>query len=177
MGEQRATMECRFCRDAIDARAERCPHCRMPQTKWAFSFHPASVLVLEVLLFATLAALMFGVTRPFRKGADFTRYRDLLTVFDTHMIQGETAGGPTLGVAGWLRNGSSVTWEDVALEVQFFDRDGTLVDVATTGTGGNWVEPNGERAFRAECEQYLPVERYASFKVFVRSAKEARRLW
>jgi hypothetical protein len=93
------------------------------------------------------------------------------------MIFGESQKGKTVAVVGMLQNNSDQAWKDAQVEVRFFDPQGKLID---TETGKDYVyrntiPPHGEKAFKVYKVVNYPTEKYASYKVFVRFAEDARK--
>ena len=90
------------------------------------------------------------------------------------MVFGKHDGNPTVSVIGMLQNNSDIALDDLHLEAQFFDKDGKLLDVGIHDGYSETIPASGEAAFKVYVYAARPEEDYGSFKVFVRSAKDAR---
>jgi hypothetical protein len=119
-------------------------------------------------------AIMFR--NAFGSGTAFAGYRALLVPVQTEMAWGESDKGPVIAVVGSVQNNSRIPWKEIQIEVRFMDQQGRLMDVGT-GSVSAAVEPGSERSFKVEVYPYLPKERYASYKVFIRGATDGRSRW
>jgi hypothetical protein len=73
-----------------------------------------------------------------------------------------------------LQNSADIPLDDLQLEAQFFDKDGKLLDVGTHAGYSETIPASGEAAFKVYVYAARPEADYGSFKVFVRSAEDAR---
>lgn len=176
MNEDRETKECRFCREQIDARARRCPHCRMQQTKWAFTFHPAVLAAGWLLLLLVLGFWAITVTGWLGSGRA-VQLPEQLDVVQSQMVFEDAAPDPFVAVVGIIRNTGHVAWRQVQVEVQFFDGEGHLVDTVTDVLFNGHIGSGNERGFRVSGQPYLSRERYASHRVVIRSARRVGPWW
>ncbi len=182
MTETRATKTCGSCFQEIDARALVCPHCRSPQTRrkvW-MRRHPVVTGLLVVLGFYALiipmAMFMEHATRSLSPRTDLEPFDGQVSVASSKMVFGQSKDGPVICVIGMLKNDSDLAWKRVELEVQFYDPAGELIDVGTN-TRQRYISeilPHGEIAFKVRLVPDVPVEDYASYKLCVRSAADAR---
>jgi hypothetical protein len=101
-------------------------------------------------------------------------YSDQVSVADSKMVFGKHDGNPTVSVIGMLHNQSDMPLDDLHLEAQFFDKDGKLLDVGIHNGYSDTIPASGEAAFKVYVYAARPEEDYGSFKLFVRSAKDAR---
>jgi hypothetical protein len=163
---------CRRCCEPIPLAAKRCPRCQSWQSLWAYlAGNPQGWLGLPFCLLALLPLYwLWG-----RSGADFAKYRDQVEVLEARMQVSHERGYDGLVTLGRLRNNSPVKWEDVVIEVQYFDKEGKLVGTKSEKDHSLVLLPGGEHAFQVNASLTLPAESYASQKVFVRDAREARR--
>jgi len=83
-------------------------------------------------------------------------------------------GNPTVSVIGMMQNSADFPLDDLQLEAQFFDQDGELLDVGTHSRYSETLPANGEAAFKVYVYAARPEEDYASFKISVRFAEDAR---
>jgi len=171
MSEPRAEKECRFCRERIDARARRCPHCRMQQTRWAILLHPGLILagfLVIVAMFGWMIADM-SASFAFGRGAPVARPPGLV-VTDTHLGVEEGAKGPVDVITGTVSNDGETSWEDVSLAAVVTDKADDPVEVLETRVDSL---PAGEqRTFRMEGPALLPADRYVHHTVRVVSARK-----
>jgi hypothetical protein len=183
MTEPRTLKTCQDCFTEIDARASFCPHCRLPQSRpgaW-LKRHRILTVVLWILLFYAviipLALLMqYLFPTPFSNTA-LRSYNGEVKVASSRMVFGQSKDGPVVSVVGLLKNESDFGWRQLELDVQYFDRKGELIDVGadTRGYYLSTILPRGEIAFKFRGLADLPADDYASYKVFVRVAADARR--
>lgn len=89
----------------------------------------------------------------------------------------KTGERPLIAVVGEIRNESELAWARVQVEVQFRDGNGKLVDTATCFSRHGVALPGRDMAFKATVAAELPLERYASWEVFVRYAEDPKRDW
>lgn len=165
---------CRHCREQIPSAATRCPKCQSWQSARAYlSGNPQAWLGLLTLPFLLL--LLLPLWRVFDGGADFSRYTDQVEILEAEFhVPDQERSSRDLVTIGRLRNNSPVRWKDVVFEVQFFDKHGKLVGAKSDEDMDLVLVPGEEHAFQVTMRAELPVERYASQKVFVRHAREAR---
>lgn len=179
--EEHRKKPCKMCCEEMDARARRCPHCRAWQSRWVILSHPYAVALWCALVFAVPWAahlvLLNAVTGFFDTGRDFAEYQNQLHVVHSDMVFGATDSGPVAAVVGRIRNDSDVTWSSVQIEVQFKDQQGRLVDTVTEIRFFRAILPGAEMPFKASVVAEQPLERYASWDVIVRSAREAGGMW
>ena len=174
MNEGARTKECKICYQEIDERAKKCPYCRHWQQKWHLVVsHPVTATTLMLLVVMGFYGLLMVGILP--GGEDFAAYRDQFAVSESEMLFGEVDGESTVSVVGVVLNRSDITWEHIEIEVRFFDPEGKLIDTAGDMDVFDTIAAGGEKSFKAMVEPHLPKEQYASYKVLVRSAKDARR--
>jgi len=167
-----ATKPCTKCCELIPQGASRCPRCQSWQSARAYlAGNPQSWLSLLLL---PIFLLMLYWTRIDR-GEDFAKYRDQIRVLDSQLRVTDEEILRHVVTVGRLRNESPVKWTDVVIEVQYFDADGRLVATKTENDHALVLLPNSEHAFQVSSSAELPPRSYASQKVFVRDARDARR--
>jgi hypothetical protein len=130
---------------------------------------------LPVLLLAFLfvgGSIWLG--RIFSPGTDFEPFRDQIVVEGSNMHFGQATNGNFISAIGTLRNNSPYAWKEIQLEAQYYDNDGRLIDTRTESRYGNVLPPGASQGFRLRTPADKPQSTYASHKVFVRSAKDAR---
>jgi hypothetical protein len=132
---------------------------------WATGFFAFIPTLLFVLLFVWF---YFNIFRS------SPNYADQVSIADSKMVFGKHDGNPTVSVIGMLHNNSEISLDDLQLEAQFFDKGGELLDVGSHDGYSESIPASGEAAFKVYVYAARPVEDYGSFKVFVRSAEDAR---
>jgi len=182
MASGESQRRCPWCVEVLRAEARVCPHCARWQGPIAacvyhLLYRPfaACAFVLCIVGFqfwiislalqplASLPAVVLGTSEAAVEGMD---------VAAAEMTPGEMEGEPVLAIVGRLRNNGEDARRIVALEAQFTDADGRLIDVRRLRSWYTWsvtVPPHGEAAFRLVVSPELPAERYASQQVFVRA--------
>lgn len=129
--EEIETKVCPLCRERINAKAKKCPHCQHFQNKWTLlAHHPAFAIAPMLLLFVVCSYLLQKALNP---GEDFESHRAQIHVVQSAMEFGErstpqSAPAPTVAVVGTIQNDSGITWKDAVIGVQFFDKDHKLID-------------------------------------------------
>lgn len=175
MSDATDTKPCAMCAEPIRVAAKVCPYCRRLQPKWK---RLADFGALWPLLI--LAGLFFGgavwMGQVFGPGRDFEPFRSQIVVESSNMHFGQATNGNFISAIGTLRNNSPYAWEQIQLEAQYYDKGGLLIDTRTESRYGDVLPPGATQGFRLRALADKPQSAYASHKVFVRSAKEARTL-
>ena len=156
----------------IKAAARKCPYCQKNQNGTFRLTRNTSVMLIAVVLalagFLLTASLL---SRP----RDFSAHRDDITVLTAQMA--ETDAAPTkkeLVVFGTLTNQGRYEWGVSRFEARFFDKDGKLADVASESDSFT-LPPHSEHAYRFSVYGRRLDPKYASLKVYVRSASDPKR--
>jgi len=173
MSGPRAEKECPFCCERIDARARRCPYCRMQQTRWAIVLHPGFLAAAFAALIVGVACILAGVGLPLLRGLSGpVSAPPGLSVAESRLTVEDGARGPVVVIVGSLRNDGKADWENASLEGTVTDRQGRLVAVLDAGVSaiaaGQW------RHFRMEAPALLPPDRYVDHAVRVVCARRSR---
>ncbi len=185
MTEQRKTKTCAMCFEEIDERARKCPHCRHPQagmSAW-LSRNPAAILLIALIgLLLFLGGLElwghFVASRLVPTSPDNLRtFNGEVKVVSSKMVFGKAKEGTVVCVIGRIKNESEIAWKDLQIEAQFFDQAGKLIDVAIDPKYyfASEILPHGEGAFKVRAVADFPKETYASYKINVRSATDAKK--
>ncbi len=181
MKEQEQTKTCRICYEEIDRRARACRYCSSPQAGFAsWIVRHSSKFSLILLLFMTAPAIMVGILlHRFGRGEDFAPYSQQVRVVSSAMHFEETEDGPVVWVIGKVQNDSKIDWKEIQFEVQFMNEAGELIDVERRVQSFHEprVLPGGEAGFKIKASREFSKEKYASQKVFIRYAKDARSRW
>jgi len=175
MTESLQHKECPLCFQSIRLEAKKCPYCHHWQTRWHTTiYHPASAMLAFVLPMGLLwvgamysFSTMFGCSDPTK----FLDYRHQITVLSSTVHYEDEGEHPSIYVVGKIKNGSPKAWEDIQIEIQYFDEAGKLIDTAKRTLDYTVVLPGDEKAFRVPTKPIHPKEDYKSHKVFLRSGK------
>jgi hypothetical protein len=132
-----------------------------------------------LIIFLAIAA--YFVAWPlslFGGGADPAALLSEIVVVDSSFRFNTQEEYTYVSAVGTIRNDSEdIAADDVYIEVQYFDRDGTLIDTDGGEQYGLTLLPGSEASFRFQARTTSPVSEYATHKVFVRSVREARDLF
>lgn len=169
---------CKMCYKEIDSLAKKCPYCQHWQNKLSMIvFHPATALLPIVIPLAIAIAVFVPFYNMFSEGEDFTAYRNQIEIVKTEMKFGENKHGGSVAVIGTMINNSNVPWENVHLEVQFYDSEKNLIDTEQKGKYSFVVPANDSSTFKVSIAREFPEEQYDSCKVRVLSAKDKRSMF
>jgi hypothetical protein len=178
MAEERQTKTCKVCYEQIDQRARKCPHCRQGQHPLTvITFHPAVVMwlfAMPVLAVCGLAIYMFSTAMS--PSEYFAKHEGQIRVLRSEMLWEEQGTTPIVAVVGEIENDSSLPWQWIEIEVQFWDSAGRLVDAFSDLHWATVLE-HARSDFRVASSAYLPRESYAEYKASIRSARDARDRW
>jgi len=75
---------------------------------------------------------------------------------------------------GTIRNAGSITWEDLQIEVQYFNSAGELVDTVTDSSFDLRIRADQEITFRVFGSAARSSDQYHTHKVMIRNANEER---
>ena len=79
---------------------------------------------------------------------------------------------PFVSVVAIVTNQTNLAWKEIPLEARFFDRTGTLIDVAR-GYYGWALYPKSDAAIRIQTDALRPFADYDSYKIYVGYAHDA----
>jgi hypothetical protein len=179
MSEPAEIKVCPHCAETIKAAATVCPHCRYWQKKWSL-YNPKAITALCMVIgTAYLGVIGAFFDRAFGPKHDYAKYRDQIVAVDSEVSHQMRSSNLWVTVVGMATNQSDVTWKNVAVEAQFFDKSGKLIDAITADADyrGFTILPHGEAAFKIEGRATQPASIYASHKVFVRTAKDIHQMF
>ena len=130
-----------------------------------------------MVFYFCMVVVAFGffifLQRIFNPGIDFSPYRDGISVVESRMNLQADDKQPMVNVVVLLTNKSEVAWKDVQMDLRFYDKTGTLIDANAYSSRGV-VYPHGELAFRIKTPSCHSLSDYDSYKIYVRSARDAR---
>jgi hypothetical protein len=120
--------------------------------------------------------MVFLMRPAFHEPVDFATARGRLVVVrsTTHYSDLNEKCGAMISVVGIIRNDSDVPWEDVFVEVRHFDAAGTMIDADSAEQYRLVAPPRAEVAFRVRTQAIRPQADYATHRVSILSAKDAR---
>ena len=133
------------------------------------------MLPLTLLLCFIISALGFMMffKRLVDPGINFSQYRHELSIVESRMNLEDAAKEYSVHVVAVVTNQTDFAWKDVQLDVRFFNKAGTLID-ARTFMNVSTIFPHGDSAFRINADPIHPLADYDSYKIYVRSARDAR---
>jgi Uncharacterised protein family UPF0547 len=177
MAEIEQTKVCPHCAETIKAAAKVCPHCRYWQNKWSFRNPHVSVTVYALVYFGFFTGLAIFLGQMFGPKEDFATYRNEISVVDSSFSQRTSQSNLWNTVVGTLTNQSDISWKEVGVEAQFFDKSGKMIDAIPINSY-DYQKPtilsHGEIAFKIEGKAARPTADYSTNKVYVRWAKDTR---
>jgi len=167
---------CRCCREPIDARATKCPHCYGFQTRWHLSLIVLPSLVIPfIILIPILTRPTFSQAR-----AKFNPAEPQLTVLEARHEYETRPDNPSqftritriapVWIYGTVQNASSQAWSRVEFFVEFKDAAGNRIDLCNA-TLSQTVEPHSSLEFRLSTQTNKDAETIASVDVKATSAK------
>lgn len=168
---------CPYCAEQIKASAKVCPRCQQWLT--GCSLRNPTVFIGSVclcgLISVFVAHLLFErLLQPLRQpGTDFSAYRDSISVIESRMNLEKGEKESWVNVVAVITNKSELAWKEVEMDTRFFNKAGTMID-AQTGPQRGTILPHSELAFRIILRPSLELAEYDSYKIYVRSAKDAR---
>ena len=174
MSEGTESKPCAWCAEPIRVAAKACPYCRrlQPKWKWISEF----LVVLPLVGFALLCFVgALWLKQLFSPGRDFEPFRDQIVVEGSNMHFGQATNGNFVSAIGMIRNNSPYAWKEIQLEVQYYDKDGRMIDTRSESRFGDVLPPGATQAFRLRTQADKPQSAYADHKVFLRSAKDSRK--
>lgn len=174
MSETTEMKPCAWCAEPIRIPAKACPHCRRLQPKWK-KFSDMMTLLFLVIPMSLLFGGVVSLKEVFGSGRDFELFRSQIVVETSHMHFGQATNGNFVSVIGTLRNNSPYAWKEIQLEAQYYDKDGRMIDTRSESRFGDVLPSGATQAFRLRAPADKPEPAYVSHKVFVRSAKDARK--
>ncbi len=168
--ENQETKQCKMCYQSIDSRAKKCPHCHHWQNKWSLH-NPMLIVAILVAFWLATSALL---NRGFGPGVDFESYKEHVAVDSTEFKFGESNCGPTLVILGKIANETDITWRDIHVEVQFFDKYGKLIDTDQESMYSFLLPAKATTDFKWSGKRYFPKGNYATHTVKLLKAKESK---
>ena len=168
---------CPFCAEAINLKAKLCPRCRQWLT-WRSFRHPVVMVLFHLvpltIIWAGWGILLLSMLSSFQNPKPYySEFPNSLKILESRMNWVKTENGLCIYITGILTNTSQVTWNGTEFDCRFFDSHGLMID-AGTGRGYFTVPPAEDAAFRVGINPTAPTNEYASFKIFVSNARNAK---
>jgi len=169
--------ECPFCAETIQAAARVCPRCRQWLSLRSFR-HPLVATCVTAVPIIVLAVVMgLGITRTFERFFNpppyYTEFLGSLRVIESRLNWVERDKETSIYITGILTNQSPIAWKGIEFECRFYDSKGVMVD-ASSAVAYLTIQPNDECAFRARVTPSHPAKDYASHKLLVSTARNAK---
>jgi len=106
----------------------------------------------------------------------FPSYEDQIVITDTEMKFGvDKCEKATIAILGKMTNKSNVSWEEVQIEVQFFDVNKKLIDTGQEMSYSFLLPANSTVPFKVSMKREFAEEEYDSFDVRILFAEEQDR--
>jgi len=167
------TKKCRLCGEDIKSTAKRCPNCQSWQSKWHVESNSMSTIVFSLLFYTVLLLfIFFKVTESDRY--DFQDFASNFTFVENNLNFGTDNSGDFISVVGRIRNDTDLKWDDVYIEVRFFDQDNKTIDVISTSAWGLTLTPNSKTAFKARGRADRKREDYKEYEITIKSARKKK---
>lgn len=175
--EQKNRKTCPSCAESIPVAAKICPRCRQWLSFLSFRNPFAVVLFAFLPMFASM--ILFGywsfnrLGKLFNPPPFYSDFQGSIQILDSKMKWVETSEGPRLFLTGLITNRSSMAWRRPEFECRFFNSQSQMVDAAT-GYAYLTILPGNDSAFRLSIKPLLSSNEYASFKLSLSTAYNAR---
>ena len=170
--EQTNRKICKMCCEEISAKAKKCPHCQHWQHPLlTFGYSPALVVV-PISLFIILFGIMLGTV--FHEGEPFQGHENELIIQNSEMLFGENQCGPTVTVLGTIKNTGLLSWKNVNIEIQFFDKHGRMIDGNQKTKYFMGIPAEKEAVFKISMNREFPQDLYKDYTVNIISAEDSR---
>src|SRR5688572_14854556 len=172
MAVEEGRAHCVSCREPIQRGTLRCPHCRSLQSRfavWSFRIAPWPLAFLPIVF------LVLAIRRDFRT-PDFAVARERLAVVQStfHYAEAAEKCGASISVVGTIRNHGDIPVKDIFVQVRYLDASGALIDAEGADQYGLVIPPGSEVAFRVRSQPARARDAYATHRVTIVTAKDAR---
>ncbi len=164
--------QCPECSERIPHTAKRCPFCKSLQGKRKWMNNSVLLGMMPVL---TVMVFSFINHRSLTDKPNyfFVDYVKKVPVTSSEMHFETSKNRCQVSILGTIRNDTDIPWQRPAMEVQFYDKTGKLIDVVESFYSSITLMPHQEQAFRISDEASRPVADYATHKVLLRHANDA----
>ena len=96
-----------------------------------------------------------------------------LSVVASRMNFGTADNKPMVYVICVITNKTDMAWKDLEVDARFFNKTGTLID-AHTYHDSSTILPHDEMALRMGTTPFDSLSDYETYKIYIRSARDAR---
>ncbi len=157
--------------------AKLCPHCRQWLTLKSFR-HPLISLLVHVLpvtaIWVAIGVVGFSRLDEMQNPKPYySEFPNSLKILESRMNWAQSNDGLRIYITGVLTNTSPESWKDAEFDCRFFDSHGAMLD-ADVGHGYMTILPHDDTAFRVGIIPNATTNEYASFKIFVGNARNAK---
>jgi len=165
---------CAMCFQEIDARAIRCPFCRTWQKKiGTLIHHPAVIMVVTAIpIFLVYIFLSYFTAKMFTTGESFDLHREDLVIKNTELKYGENSCGATVVILGEVHNKGDISWKEIQLEANFFNKEKKLIDTDQNKKYSFVALKKSTSPIKFSIKREFPVEYYNSYEIKVISARD-----
>lgn len=165
---------CRYCAETISTKAKVCPHCRQWLTR--LSLRNPTMLLGTICMLIALGMLSFDIDMHesfLGPGADFSPYKNQISITESHMIFGTNyyEKAPEVSVIAIVTNQTDLAWKEIPFDVRFFDKAGTLVDIGR-GQYFDTLYPKSDGAVKIDAASHRPFADYNSYRIYIGSAHD-----
>jgi len=164
---------CPYCAEQIKPAAKVCPWCHQWLSPLSLRNPVAFLAVFCGWVLILIVGFLLMLGRLFTPGIDFSPYRDQISVVESRMNLKDAGEKSAVYVVVVITNQTDVAWKQAQVDARFFNKAGTLID-ARTQWDTSTILGHGESAFRIGLTPCHALSDYDSYKVFVRSASDAR---
>jgi len=164
---------CPYCAEQVNKTAKICPRCRQWLSVLSLR-NPAvfmAVFYFCVLIF-TVGLLCF-IQRLFNPGADFSPYRNDISIVESRMNLSTAGKDPMVYLIVLVTNKTDMAWKGIQFDARFFDKSGTLIDACEYPVSYSVIPPHTESALRIRNIPSHPLSDYESYKIYIGSARDA----
>lgn len=168
-----ASSICPYCRQPLDPGARKCPHCHQWQggSMWV-PYIPSFVFLVVFVTFMSLT--IHGLYQDDLDEASFEQYRDGVVLLDTKTHYRKEEGRcPLITTLGHIENRTDIPWDDLEIEVRYFDATGDLVDTGSE-TLYITVPADDNATFKVSSCASREEAAYATHTARIRMASDAR---
>ncbi len=174
MNDNVETKTCDLCAESIRVAAKVCPYCRSFQSRWRLKKQIEQWSSLVLLLMMGFGFMIF-IGNIFSPGRNFSEFQNQLTITDAEMHFSQNTNGNFISTVGQIKNSSPYAWKDLQIEVQYYNKNGHMIDTRTEDRYSEIISAGSTEAFRIRGPADKTESEYSTQKKFLRSAKDARK--
>ena len=161
MNDNVETKACALCAEPIRVAAKICPYCRSMQPRWKRQrqVEQWTAFAFFFLMGLVLLSFLYVIIMP---GRNFELFQKQFTVIDPEMTFNVTTNGNYISTIGQIRNGSPCAWKDLYVEVQYFNKEGKMIDTDTEENYSEIIPAGGTQAFKVRGRADKPESEYST---------------